>query len=57
MTLVPATALAYERFLADPLLAAHWILAGNPFALARRRRAPRSRGITRYLSNDWWATV
>jgi len=32
-------------------------LAGNPLALARRRRAPTQARITRYLSHDWWATV
>ncbi|KAI3607172.1 Phage integrase:Phage integrase, N-terminal SAM-like [Cupriavidus necator H850] len=32
-------------------------LAGNPLALARRRRAPTRPRITRYLSHDWWATV
>ncbi|RDK07271.1 tyrosine-type recombinase/integrase [Cupriavidus lacunae] len=32
-------------------------LAGNPLALARRRRAPTQPRITRYLSHDWWATV
>lgn len=32
-------------------------LAGNPLALARRRRAPSRPRITRYLSHDWWATV
>ncbi|MDX6014286.1 tyrosine-type recombinase/integrase [Cupriavidus necator] len=32
-------------------------LAGNPLALARRRRTPTRPRITRYLSHDWWATV
>ncbi|WP_439685534.1 Integrase/recombinase [Cupriavidus oxalaticus] len=32
-------------------------LAGNPLALARRRRAPARARITRYLSHDLWETV
>ncbi|WP_427309101.1 tyrosine-type recombinase/integrase [Cupriavidus sp. H39] len=32
-------------------------LAGNPLALARRRRAPTQPRITRYLSHELWATV
>ncbi|KJK22968.1 integrase [Burkholderiaceae bacterium 16] len=32
-------------------------LAGNPLALARRRRAPSRPRITRYLSHELWATV
>jgi len=32
-------------------------LAGNPLALARRRRAPAKARITRYLSHDLWETV
>lgn len=32
-------------------------LAGNPLALARRRRAPTKARITRYLSHDLWETV
>ncbi|SOZ34893.1 tyrosine-type recombinase/integrase [Cupriavidus neocaledonicus] len=32
-------------------------LAGNPLALARRRRAPARPRITRYLSHELWATV
>ncbi|WP_042885494.1 tyrosine-type recombinase/integrase [Cupriavidus necator] len=32
-------------------------LAGNPLALARRRRAPNRPRITRYLSHDLWETV
>jgi len=32
-------------------------LAGNPLALARRRRAPTQARITRYLSHDLWETV
>ncbi|AGW95769.1 hypothetical protein N234_37530 [Ralstonia pickettii DTP0602] len=32
-------------------------LAGNPLALARRRRAPPRPRITRYLSHQLWATV
>ncbi|MFS8931322.1 tyrosine-type recombinase/integrase [Cupriavidus taiwanensis] len=32
-------------------------LAGNPLALARRRRAPSKARITRYLSHELWATV
>ncbi|WP_317919999.1 MULTISPECIES: tyrosine-type recombinase/integrase [unclassified Cupriavidus] len=32
-------------------------LAGNPLALARRRRAPAQARITRYLSHDLWETV
>ncbi|MBP0639894.1 tyrosine-type recombinase/integrase [Cupriavidus sp. AcVe19-6a] len=32
-------------------------LAGNPLALARRRRAPTQPRITRYLSHDLWETV
>ncbi|WP_367395157.1 tyrosine-type recombinase/integrase [Cupriavidus sp. Agwp_2] len=32
-------------------------LAGNPLALARRRRAPAKARITRYLSHELWETV
>ncbi|KAI3603394.1 DUF3701 domain (plasmid) [Cupriavidus necator H850] len=32
-------------------------LAGNPLALARRRRAPTRPRITRYLSHDLWNAV
>ncbi|MBB3014039.1 tyrosine-type recombinase/integrase [Cupriavidus alkaliphilus] len=32
-------------------------LAGNPLALARRRRAPAQPRITRYLSHELWETV
>lgn len=32
-------------------------LAGNPLALARRRRAPARARITRYLSHELWETV
>jgi len=32
-------------------------LAGNPLALARRRRAPSRPRITRYLSHELWAAV
>ncbi|MBP0630395.1 MULTISPECIES: tyrosine-type recombinase/integrase [unclassified Cupriavidus] len=32
-------------------------LAGNPLALARRRRAPTQPRITRYLSHELWETV
>ncbi|BDB29586.1 hypothetical protein Tamer19_68420 [Cupriavidus sp. TA19] len=32
-------------------------LAGNPLALARRRRAPAQVRITRYLSHDLWEVV
>ncbi|KAI3602674.1 DUF3701 domain (plasmid) [Cupriavidus necator H850] len=32
-------------------------LAGNPLALARRRRAPSRPRITRYLSHDLWESV
>ncbi|MDT4781346.1 Tyrosine recombinase XerC [compost metagenome] len=32
-------------------------LAGNPLALARRRRAPAQARITRYLSHGLWETV